>query len=293
MIVVTTPTGQIGSQVVKGLLDAGERVRVIVRDPAKLAQEVRARLEVVEGSHDDAAVVAKVCDGAESLFLVVPPSFTTRDSARYYESFTTPLIETIRKQGLKRVVAVSGVGRGVPAKAGVVSDSLAKDEAIEATGVAYRALWCPGFYENMLMQIPALKHQGAFFYPGTPDLKTRFCATADIATQGVKLLLDRSWTGPGGVGVFGPEDLSFNDLAAIMTGVLGMPVRFQPVPYEAYKATLVQHGASEEFAASLTEMHEAKDKGLDNSVPRTAENTTPTSFREWCTKVLKPAVDAA
>jgi hypothetical protein len=124
-------------------------------------------------------------------------------------------------------------------------------------------------------------------------MKTRHCATRDIAAQGVKLLLDRSWTGQGGVGVFGPEDLSWNDLAAIMADVLGMPVRFQSVPYDAYKATLIQHGASEEFAASLTEMHEAKDKGLDNAEPRTAENTTPTSFRAWCEEVLKPAVGAA
>jgi hypothetical protein len=34
----------------------------------------------------------------------------------------------------------------------------------------------------------------------------------------------------------------------------------------------------------------AKDKGLDNVELRTAENTTPTSFRQWCEEVLKPAV---
>ena len=34
----------------------------------------------------------------------------------------------------------------------------------------------------------------------------------------------------------------------------------------------------------------AKDKGLDNAEPRTPENTTPTSFRQWCEEVLKPAV---
>jgi hypothetical protein len=37
-------------------------------------------------------------------------------------------------------------------------------------------------------------------------------------------------------------------------------------------------------------MHAAKDNGLDNSEQRTPENTTPTSFRQWCEEVLKPAV---
>jgi uncharacterized protein YbjT (DUF2867 family) len=293
MIVVTTPTGQIGSQVVKGLLKADEKVRVIVRDAAKLATDIRERVDVVEGSHDDVGVVAKACEGAESFFLLAPPSFTTKDSLAYYMSFTTPLIEAIRSGALGRVVAVSACGRGVPMRAGVVSDSHAKDEAIERTGVAFRALWCPGFYENMLRQVEAIKHQGAFFSPGLPSMKTRHCATRDIAAQGVRFLLDRSWTGQGGLGVFGPEDLSWNDIATIVTDVLGMPVRFQPVPYDAYKVQLMQHGASEEFANSLTEMHEAKGKGLDNAEPRTAENTTPTSFRAWCEEVLKPAMMAA
>jgi uncharacterized protein YbjT (DUF2867 family) len=290
MIVVTTPTGKIGSQVVKNLLTAGEAVRVIVRDRAKLAPEIRELVEVVEGSHDDPAVVARACDGAESYFLLVPPSFTTTDGAAYYMRFTAPLIAAIQHGAVKRVVAVSAAGRGVPLRAGVVSDSLAKDEAIEATGVAFRALWCPGFYENILRQVEAIKHRGTFSWPGIPDMETRHAATRDIAATAAKLLLDRSWTGQGGVGVFGPKDLSWNDIAGIMTDVLGKPIRFQPVPYEAYKKQLVQYGASEQFAASLVEMHEAKDKGLDNAEPRRPENTTPTSFRQWCEEALKPAI---
>jgi len=34
----------------------------------------------------------------------------------------------------------------------------------------------------------------------------------------------------------------------------------------------------------------AKNEGLDNAEPRTAGSTTPTSFRQWCREVLKPAV---
>ena len=37
-------------------------------------------------------------------------------------------------------------------------------------------------------------------------------------------------------------------------------------------------------------MAAAKNNGLDNAEPRTPENTTPTSFRQWCEEVLKPAV---
>ena len=64
MIAVTTPTGNIGSQVVRLLLDAGEAVRVIARDPEKLAPEVREKAEVVRGSTDDENVLSHAFEGA-------------------------------------------------------------------------------------------------------------------------------------------------------------------------------------------------------------------------------------
>jgi uncharacterized protein YbjT (DUF2867 family) len=215
---------------------------------------------------------------------------TTHNVRDYYLQFTQPAVRAMKRQSVKRVVAVSALGRGLALDGGVVSDSFAKDEEIEQSGVDFRALWCPGFMENMLRQVDALRHQGMFFLPSRPDVKAPHVATRDIAFVGSRLLRDRSWTGQGGVAVLGPEDLSINDMAVIMTAVLGKPITYQQVPPEAYKAQLMKFGASEHFAERLVVMHEAKDHGLDHSVPRTPENTTPTSFRQWCEEVLKPAV---
>ena len=94
-------------------------------------------------------------------------------------------------------------------------------------------------------------------------------------------MLDKNWKGQGGGAVLGPEDLSFTDMAAIMSDVLGKTVRFQQVPGEAYKAQLIQCGANEVYAQGIVDMLIAKDNGLDNAEPRTTQNTTPTSFRHW------------
>ena len=292
MMVVTTPTGNIGSQVVKNLLAAQAAVRVVARDSAKLAPEVHARAEIVQGSIDDETVLTQAFEGAESVFLVVPPSFTDKGDTEYYLRFTRPACRAIRSQGVRRVVGVSVLGRGtlLAKNAGPITACLEKDEEIERTGVDYRALWCPGFMENMLGQVQALKEQGMFFLPADPDHKTPLVATRDIAATGAKLLLDKSWRGQGGLAVLGPEELSFNDVAAITTEVLGKPIRFQPVSGDAYKAQLIQHGANPIFAQGIVDMMAAKDKGMDNLEPRTPENTTPTSFRQWCEEVLKPAI---
>jgi len=65
MIVITTPTGQIGRQVLGSLLESGEQLRVIARDPSQLPAGVREDLDIVEGSHGDAAVADKAFAGAD------------------------------------------------------------------------------------------------------------------------------------------------------------------------------------------------------------------------------------
>ena len=144
--------------------------------------------------------------------------------------------------------------------------------------------------DNILRQVGAIKSQGVFFSPISGDRKLPSCATRDIAAVAADLLLDHSWSGQDSVPVLGPEDLSFNDMAQIMSEVLGRPVRFQQISGEAYRANLIGLGMSEAMAQGMLDMAVAKDNGLDNAEPRTPQSTTPTSFRQWCEDVLKPAV---
>jgi len=148
----------------------------------------------------------------------------------------------------------------------------------------------PSFMDNILRQVEAIKNQGMFFSPISAGRKLPTCATRDIAAVAAKLLLDPSWSGRGSVPILGPEDLSFNDMAKIMSEVLGKPVRFQQIPFEAFKARLTASGMSEAMAQGTLDMMVAKKEGLDNAEPRTPQATTPTSFRQWCEEVLKPAV---
>ena len=67
-------------------------------------------------------------------------------------------------------------------------------------------------------------------------------------------------------------------------------MRYQQIPFEAFRARLLERGVSETMAQAYVDMMTAKESGLDNAEPRTPENTTPTSFRQWCEEVPKPAV---
>jgi uncharacterized protein YbjT (DUF2867 family) len=292
MIVVTTPTGLIGRQVLENVLGSGESIRVIVRDPSRLPSKTRERVEVVQGSHGDIDVVNQAFAGADAVFWLVPPDPHAESVEAAYVDFARPAAAALKSRGVKRVVGVSAPGRGTAAakNAGYVTASLKMDDLIASTGVSYRALTMPSFMDNILRQVGAIKSQGIFFSPISGDRKLPSTATRDIAGVAAKLLLDSSWSSHGSFPVLGPEDLSFNDMAQIMSEVLGKPVRFQQIPGEQFKARLTGSGMSEAMAQGMLDMAMAKNEGLDNAEPRTAQSTTPTSFREWCDNVLKPAV---
>jgi uncharacterized protein YbjT (DUF2867 family) len=291
MIVVTTPTGKIASQLIPLLLDAKEQVRVIVREPQKLSPTLREHVEVFQGSSDDEGVLDRALDGADTLFWVVPPAFNTNLDAKYFVEFTRPVSRVIERRRVPRVVSVSSLGRGheLARDAGPIAATHAKDALLEATGAAYRALWCPGFMENMFGQLAGLR-RGVFGTSGRGDLAIPHVATRDIAAAAAKLLLDRAWSGTGGVAVLGPEDLSHDETAAVLSDVLARPIRYQQLSGEDYASMFIQHGATEALARGIVRMYDAIDHGLYNVERRTVENTTPTSFRKWASEVLKPAL---
>ena len=292
MIIITAPAGQIGHQVLGNVLSSGEPIRVIVRNPSRLRTEARERVEVVQGSHGDIDVVDQAFAGADAVFWLVPPDPHANSAEAAYVDFTRPACDAFKRHGVQRVVGISALGRGTVAArhAGLATASLAMDDLIASTGVSYRALTMPSFMDNLLRQVPAIKDRGVFVTPISGDRKLPSCATRDIAAAAARLMLDGSWSGAGHVAVLGPEDLSFNDMAQIMSEVLSQPVRYQQITGQALKDRLTGAGMSDAMAQATVDMMIAKDQGLDNAEPRTPESTTPTSFRQWCEEVLKPTV---
>ena len=291
MIVVTTPTGSIGHQLTGRLLDAGEPVRVIVRDPARLTPRVRERAEVVAGSHDDQAVIGPALTGADALFWLVPGNPRAASATDLYLDFTRPACAAITAAGVPRVVAVSTLGRGIVKNGGPLSAALAMDELIEGTGVHYRSLSMPFFMENFLYQVAPIREHGVFFLPAIAGRALATVATRDIAQVAAGLLTGRSWTGQEDVPVVGPDDLSPDQMAAVMSEVLGRPVSAEQVPLERYRASMLERGMSEGWAQEMVDMAEAQNThGVYDLPPGTPR--TPTGFRKWCQEVLKPAVES-
>ena len=290
MIVITTPTGKVGHHVVGHLLDAGETLRVIVRNPAKLPPVVLGRVEVVEGSHGDAAVVDRAMRGADAVFWLCPPTPSDTPAAATVD-FARPGAEAMRRHGVRHVVAVTTLGRGTrwQDEAGIATGSIHMVDLLRATGAAVRGLALPAFMDNALQQVGAIR-EGRMFGPLDPGKAVPYTATRDAGAAAARLLRERSWTGQADVPVLGPEELSFDDVAAIISEVVGREVRYQQVPFDAFKAQLMGRGMTDAFAQGYVDMLRAKNEGMDDVAPRSAAIVGPTRFRQWAAEELKPAV---
>ncbi|MEU7579834.1 NAD(P)H-binding protein [Streptomyces sp. NPDC041068] len=295
MIVITAPTGNIGRHLLPLLLDSApardEALRVVVRDPDRLPDAARDRVEVITGSHGDPEVVDRAFEGADAVFWLVPPD-ASRTPEDAFRGFTRPAAKAVIAHGIGHVVGVSALGRGtaVARRAGLVTASHAMDDLIADTGVAYRALACPSFFDNLLEDADTIRETGVFTDAVDADLRSPRVAVADIAAVAADLLLNRRWSGNDSVPVLGPEDLSPDDLARIMTEQLGRPVRYRRQSLDELYGDLLDHRLDEAFAQGVVDMKQAKNEGLDAGVTRTPATSSPTTFQQWCAQTLKPAV---
>ena len=75
MYAITGITGQVGSALANALLDGKSPIRAIVRDEIKGRVWKTRGAEVAVASMEDAASLAKAFDGAEGVFILLPPCF--------------------------------------------------------------------------------------------------------------------------------------------------------------------------------------------------------------------------
>ena len=288
MIVVTTPTGQIGSKLVRLLLEQDEKVRVVVRDASRLEESVRAQAEIVIGSHDDPAVLDRALPGAQALFWLVPPDPRASSAEAHYLRFARAGATAVARHDVGHVVGVSSAGHGWPAPAGVLSAAFAMDAELRTSGAAYRALSMPFYMENLLRQLDAICEQGAFYLTCAGDVPLASIATQDIAGAAARLLTDPSWTGQVNLPVFGPDRLTPEGMAEVIGQELGRPVTYRRMSLDDYASLLRSQGAADQAVKDLTEAFAAQDHGIYDADWATAE-PTPTDFRTWCREVLKRA----
>jgi len=162
------------------------------------------------------------------------------------------------------------------------------DEAALPAVVSLR----PGiFMENFLLSTAMIAKAGQIFTPLPAGKRWPLVATTDIAAKAACWLLDRSWSGHHRIGVHGPKDLSTDEAAAIISSVLGKPVKCVETTIDQARGALTGMGMPDFIVEIILEMYVAFREGrLDQAEPRTPDTTTPTSLAEFARTTLVPAI---
>lgn len=102
MILITGATGTIGRELVKQLVEASQKVRVLVRDPAK-ALKFGSRVEVVKGDLSKPETLGAVFVGVDKVFVLCAagPALVTLEGNAY---------DAAKRAGTNHIVKLSAAG---------------------------------------------------------------------------------------------------------------------------------------------------------------------------------------
>ncbi len=146
------------------------------------------------------------------------------------------------------------------------------------------------FMENTLGQVGAIRAMGKTAGPLRGDLKLPIIATKDIGNKAADWLLALDFNGKQTRELLGQRDLSMNEATSIIGKAIEKPdLEYVQLPDAMMQPILVQMGMSANMAALIIEMAGALNPGHMRALePRTAQNTTPTSFETFVKEEFVP-----
>jgi NAD(P)H dehydrogenase (quinone) len=220
-------TGRIGSAVVQRLLDAGQTVRVLVRDPGKAGQLFGSTpaVEIVHAQLDDPEAVAAGLAKSSTVFLAMGSIGLEANLQRVaiQAAASTP--------GLQQLVRLSVLNAG-PDSLGINQRGhWSIDFAAQVASLPYTTIRPAIFSASLLAGAPEIKSTRTWTgLAGTG--RVALCDPRDVADAAVRVLSDPSTWGQHH-DLTGPRQVSWPEALEVLSGELGEPVTFRTTgPFE-------------------------------------------------------------
>lgn len=224
MILVTGATGNVGRNLVRDLVDAGEKVRALTRDPA--TANLPDGVEVAPGDLSRPETLPAALQDVDRAFLF--PVHGALDA----------FLAAAKEAGTRHIVLLSSDSVTFPQPGWIGEQHLACEQAVADSGIAWTFVRPNVFMANDLGWTGQIRHggtvRGAYGSAAFPPVDER-----DIAAVAAHALLNPD---PGKTyELTGPQALSQIDRVRIIGETLGIPVRFEEVPRDEVRRRLVDH----------------------------------------------------
>ncbi|MFI9230257.1 NmrA family NAD(P)-binding protein [Streptomyces rimosus] len=286
-VLVIGASGTTGSRVVAQLAALGCEVRAASRRVAP--QEVARRatpqggIRPVRFDWYDPATYAEALRGADALYLV--PPIGDPDPA----AVMLPFLDRARTAGVRRVALLSSsaIPRGGPA-VGRVHDAL---PGLFDEWAVLRPSWFMQNFTGDHLHARSIRTDGVIA-TATGDGRVGFVDADDIAAVAARALTDRTAPNTDLV-LTGPEALSYDAVAAIVTQVTGRPVTHRRLGAQQLRDHLAADVPAD-FAALLADLDRSIAEGAEDRTTDTVERMTgrpPRSFARFAEAELAKAAE--
>lgn len=275
-------SGHVGGTIAGKLLEKGETVRVVSRHAENLKSLVTKGAQAFTGSTDDPIFLKKVFEGATAAFVMTPPDYKAVDHTIHQLRTGDTIAAALKGSTITHVVNLSSYHANDENAPRILHNLFLNEQKLDKLEhIQVLHLRPTSFMENQFSNLPLIPKgiTGGMFLP---DFKMPLIATKDIGAYAAKRLLDLDFSGNDSVVLLGQRDLSPNEFTQILSNTLGIPLHYVQFSAEDTKKAMMSGGHFGESAAGMmVEMSESFKSGKLAMVPRTAANTTPTSFEEF------------
>ena len=212
-ILLVGGTGTVGREIVKGLVARGLVPRVLSRDPEKARSLLGASVEMMSGDLMQPASLTEALRGVDVAYLATAPG---PELAEQEGNF----IDAARDARVRRLVKLSGYGTD-QATDRIHRGHALSEQRVKSSGLDYVILQPVMFMSNLLWESASIK-QGTIA-SAFGEGRMSFVDERDVADVALVAL-----TTPGRVDAAwafgGPQALSYDDVAATFSRVLGRRV---------------------------------------------------------------------
>lgn len=284
MYVIMGATGNIGSKLANILLEKGEEIKVIGRSAERLKPFVDHGAEAAVGDISDAVFLTNTFKGADAVFAMIPPNYTTDNFRGFYNEIGANIVKAIQASGVENVVFLSSLGAHLAEKTGPIKGLHDVEQQLnKLDNVNVLHLRPTYFMENLLANVGMIKNMGINGSDIKGDVKFAMIATKDIAPVAADRLTKRDFSGKSVHELLGEREVSMEEVTRIFGEKIGKPeLKFVHFSAEDAKKGMLDFGMSDDASDQLIELGRAISDGLIAvNQPRTAENTTGTSIEEF------------
>ena len=187
------------------------------------------------------AALAAAFQGAEGVFVLVPPNFDPLPNFPEARAIGAALRSTLEAAGPARVVYLSTIGAQA-SQSNLLTQHTIIEQAIGDLPVPMTFLRPAWFMENCRWDVDPAREQGlipSFLQP--LDKPLPMVATEDIGKLAA-VLLQESWSGHRVVELEGPRRVAPSEIAAAFAKLLGRPVRMEAVPRASWEELFKSQG---------------------------------------------------